>query len=182
MKHWSILLPAAALLTGCGPDMMSLHPLYTPSDVVFEEALLGRWLHVEGRSSEVWRFERQGEDAYELRVDDDKPIACRLVRLSNYLFLDASAVDAGDTGIRGHMFFRVELDRDTLRLASPDDKWLREKLAQNALAHERVRDGKRTTLVIRASTLDLQAFFLNGAADPRAFPEWTSLSRSAEAP
>jgi len=33
----------AALLGGCVP-VMSLHPLYTEKDVLFEEKLLGRWV------------------------------------------------------------------------------------------------------------------------------------------
>lgn len=183
MKHWLLLTtPAVLLLTGCGPDMMSLHPLYNEDDVILEDALPGQWVHFDGERKETWRFERvDGRNSYKLMVEgDDKPIECHLVRLSNYLFLDASSLDAGDTGVRGHMFLRVELDGDTLRLASIDDKWLRGKLEkENALAHERVRGGRQAKLVIRAATVDLQAFLVRHASDAEAFPEWTGFHRTA---
>lgn len=58
----------AALLAGCVP-VMSLHPLYTDEDVIFEEKLLGTWLD---DSNDTWTFERISEfhESYALTFTD----------------------------------------------------------------------------------------------------------------
>ncbi len=47
----------AALLAGCVP-VMSLHPLYTDKDVIFEEKLLGTWLDDPNSPDTAWQFKR----------------------------------------------------------------------------------------------------------------------------
>ena len=71
--------------------------------------------------------------------------------------------------IQGHWVFRVWLDGDTLRLADLSEDWFREAVNQGKVevGHEEVDD----TLVLTASTPDLQAFLREYAGDEGAFPE-----------
>ena len=99
----------AALLGGCIP-VMSLHPLYTEEDVVFEKKLLGTW--VDDSNETTWEFKRivedsnissglgefrfrdpdESEKAYELvysSSDGNKgSFFAHLVKLNNRFFLD----------------------------------------------------------------------------------------------
>ncbi|MHC4244422.1 MAG: hypothetical protein ACYSU4_18605, partial [Planctomycetota bacterium] len=63
----------AALLGGCVP-VMSLHPLYTEKDVVFEERLLGRWVDDPSSPETIWEFSRIEEpnNAYNLLFSDEE--------------------------------------------------------------------------------------------------------------
>ena len=181
-NKWLALVPVL-LCTGCGPDFMSIHPLYRDDDLVSVLPLTGSWTRSDGESTDVWKFKSVSDDkTCVLSFDDqEESLECNLVQLSNFLFLDISNRYAGATGIRGHQFFQVEIDVDTLRLASVDEDWLRQQLeTNNALDHERVRTGKEEKFVIRAATRDLQAFLLNHARDPRAFEEWLTFTRTKE--
>ena len=83
----------AALLGGCAP-VVSLHPLYTKENVVFDKKLLGSWVEDSNSSAGFWHFESIDEpnDAYELvftREDGMKgSFVAHLVKLEDRLFLD----------------------------------------------------------------------------------------------
>ncbi len=97
----------AAILGGCVP-VMSLHPLFTEKDVLFEEKLLGTWVNDPNNPTTTWEFERvmdesenaiefkrpdRPENAYKLvfhnNKDDGKgSFFAHLVKLENMLFLD----------------------------------------------------------------------------------------------
>ena len=182
---WLTLIPAALLFTGCELDLMSLHPLYTSANTVFDQALDGVWFHKDGDEIKTYRFERveeSGVKGYHIFVDDQKdPYRSRLVRLGSRLFLDVSSKEICDTCVRGHMFVRVDLSAGALRMATVDEKWMVGQLGNNALPYELVRDGKETHRVIRASTQQLQAFFSANADNRKAFAEWIAMSRNRPA-
>jgi len=96
----------AGLLAGCVP-VMSLHPLYTDKDLVFEEKLLGTWVDDPNNPETTWEFKRvadepkrngqfkrpeEQEKAYELIFSDNEgkkgSFFAHLVKLENKLFLD----------------------------------------------------------------------------------------------
>lgn len=96
----------AALLGGCVP-FLSLHPLFTEENVVFEEKLLGTWVDDSTPPEFTWEFARldptaaeklreQFEDQvkkfYRLNITDKEGrkgslVAC-LVKLKDRMFLD----------------------------------------------------------------------------------------------
>jgi hypothetical protein len=96
----------AALLGGCVP-FLSLHPLFTEEDIVFEAKLLGTWVDDSDPPEFTWEFarldptaaenlEEQFEDQvkkfYRLNLSDKEGhkgslVAC-LVKLKDRLFLD----------------------------------------------------------------------------------------------
>ena len=105
----------AVLLGGCFP-VVSLHPLFTEKDVVFDEKLLGTWVQ-EGSmgtirkflgreepkepTGTIWEFTRAdaNENAYRLIYSDKEEgrkgsFIAHLVKLKDKLFLDAFPDDS----------------------------------------------------------------------------------------
>lgn len=96
----------AALLAGCVP-VVSLQPLFTKENIVFEEKLLGTWVEDFNDPEMTWEFTRLGETTasdfleqwqdelgkfYRLEVADKEGhkgalVAC-LVKLGDRMFLD----------------------------------------------------------------------------------------------
>jgi len=111
--------------------------------------------------------------------EDDDPLRPHLAEVGEGLyasFVRAPQASGGNEGssyelhlIQGHRVSRVWLDGDTLRLADLSEDWFREAVNQGKLevGHEEVND----TLVLTASTADLQAFLREHAGDEGAFPE-----------
>ncbi len=96
----------AALLAGCVP-IVSLHPLFTKENIVFDEKLLGTWVKDPNDPEVTWVFSRLDPSAaegilepwrdeidrfYRLSVTDEEgrkgTFAACLVRLGDRLFLD----------------------------------------------------------------------------------------------
>lgn len=96
----------AALVAGCVP-IVSLHPLFTKDDIVFDEKLLGVWVEDVNDPDASWEFARITEEeaeslpddlksefkrAYRLNIVDDEghrgSLAACLVKLGNRTFLD----------------------------------------------------------------------------------------------
>lgn len=83
----------AAILGGCVP-VMSLHPLYSEQDLVFEEKLLGVWVDDHNSPETIWEFNQpdQSKNEYELVFSDKEGkkgvFVTHLVELKDKLFLD----------------------------------------------------------------------------------------------
>jgi len=94
------------LLAGCVP-IVSLHPLFTGEDIVFEKKLLGTWVDDANDPEITWEFARLEEDEtdalpeglqdrieslYRLKLTDDEghggSFVATLVRLNGRRFLD----------------------------------------------------------------------------------------------
>ena len=184
----------AALLGGCVP-VMSLHPLYTEKDMVFEKKLLGTW--VDDSNEATWQFKHpnEPEKAYELIFSDDEgqkgSFVAHLVKLQNRLFLDIypNQFPCGDIEdpnkiqwfynafflVSVHTFIKVDSIEPQLKMrltdATDTGKLLKED--PNTVKHELV-DGSFT---LTASTKELQAFVLKYADDSRVFADEIILNR-----
>jgi len=176
------------LLAACGP-VLSIHPLYTDKDVVFDPALVGTWIDPQDTSSAPIIFERGSNDSYRAitRLDKnanvDQIFEAHLVKLNGRLFLDAVQTknrmsgQEEDMGIAvpGHLFARVSIEGDSLRLDLLDQDWIKDKLETRkiSIAHEEL-DGD---IVLTASTPELQRFVLGHVNDKGAFEESEPLQR-----
>jgi len=170
----------AVMLAGCVP---SLHPLYTDDVIVLDSLLAGSWVNEGG--NETWEFYDTMNRSYELFYTEDEVPAhfeTHLVRLGDYLFLDTYPDDDEIENdfyklhlVPAHIFGRVWISLDTLRLSLLDADWLKKNLEKGSvkLAHEIV-DG---SLVLTAEPEKLQAFAKKYADDPDAFAEPTVLTR-----
>jgi len=182
----------AALLGGCVP-VMSLHPLYTEENTVFNEKLLGTWVD---DSNNIWQFKdpNKQEKAYELIVidhDGEKGLFdAHLTKLQDKLFLDVypAKLPCGEEDPNKiewhfnalffmplHTFIKINNIDPELKLQLTDDEDMKKLLDEdpNAVKHEFVKDG----FILTASTKELQAFVLKYADDSRLFTNETVLSR-----
>jgi len=182
----------AGILGGCIP-VMSLHPLYTEENLVFEEKLLGTWVD---DSNNIWEFKdaNEQEKTYKLIFSDDEgkkgSFVVHLAKFKDRLFLDVFPSELSweleESNkvewvyntiflIPGHSFIIIDSIEPKLKIRITDDDEMEKLLAEdpNAVKHEIV-DG---TLVLTASTKELQAFVLKYADDSRVFSEEIILSR-----
>ena len=177
----------AALLGGCVP-VMSLHPLYTEKDVVFEERLLGRWVDDPNSPEITWEFNRIEEPnkAYSLAFSDEEgkkgSFVAHLVRLQNRLFLDVypseppSEIEDPNKLelpynsfflIPAHTFIKIDFIGRKLKMWLTNDEEMKKLLKEepNAVKHTFIED----KLILTAPTKELQNFVLKYADDKRVF-------------
>lgn len=183
----------AVLLGGCVP-VMSLHPLFTKEDLVFEEKLLGTWADDPNSPDVTWEFKRiaEPEKAYKLIFSDKEGkkglFIAHLVKLKDKLFLDACPApwEQQDPNkiewvyntlflIPAHTFIKVNSIEPQLKMQITDDEKMKEllKADPNAVKHEFLDDKPFLT----ASTRELQAFVLKYADDDRVFTGEIVLNR-----
>ena len=192
MKTWKSIIIIAFILilvlgmTGC--FVLSVHPLYFEKDLVFESGLVGTWGEKEHEKdlSELWIFKKSGEKSYRLIIRDVEEgeglFEAHLLKLGDHMFLDLYPEEP-ETGsefynmhvIPAHSFMRVSLEGYVLRLAFFDLDWLKKNIEQNkvSIKHE-CRDD---TIVLTASTEELQAFVLKHIEEAFIFEEEGTLHR-----
>jgi hypothetical protein len=170
----------AVLMSGC---VVSLHPLFTDENLVFEEGLVGTWFSEDGDVK--WRFQKAEDKVYGLTVAENEApgkFEARLVRLGKFLFLDLYPKEPDIDNdfyklhlLPAHGIMRVWLEGDLLRVAMIDYDWLNERIKEKKadIAHE-ILDGR---IVLTASTEDLQEFYLKYAEDNKAFSDPGELHR-----
>lgn len=186
----------AGILGGCVP-VMSLHPLYTEEDVVFEEKLLGTW--VDDSNETTWEFKRPDESkkAYELIFRDDEGnkglFVVHTVNLENGLFLDIypgqlpwEIRDPNKVEwlynafffVPAHTFIKIDSIEPQLKMRLTDDDEMEKLLKEdpNVVKHEVVEDYDGG-IVLTAPTKELRAFVLKYADDSRVFPKEIVLNR-----
>lgn len=177
-------MAGAFLIAGCIP---SVHPIYTPKDVVFNPALLGTWAKKDAKK-EKWVF-TEGESkgpkktptSYHLDYTDDEGrpgrFVVHLVKVGDHWFLDLYPEDPKlkQNGFYQlhlfpvHTFLLVREITPELRLSPMAVDWFKELIQEHpeALRHE--IEGDR--ILVTASTRELQAFLLAHVGDPKAFSE-----------
>jgi len=164
---FSIIALTMFFVGGCGPAL-SLHPLCTNEEVIFDPALVGQW---ETTSDENWVFRKMEDNHYNVTLKFDRSdslvLEGRLLRLGDYTFMDVtSGEQVGDNllVIPAHVFLRLSLEGDSLGIAYLDDSWLRKN--SDLIKHE-VLD--KHGIVLTASTKELQDFVMKHAEDEKAF-------------
>jgi hypothetical protein len=189
MKRGMLVAIAGLLLaTGCVP---SLHPLYTPDDLVFESSLLGTWS--EPGKPGAWQFERKDEKSYWMTIsgkDDNPPVklVAHLTRLGDARYLDLcpdesnypKSITLRIHTIPAHTFLRVHKISPTLQFSAMNPKELDRLLEKtpDAVKHE-VVDNRA---ILTASPKALQEFLKQYADTPELFGGPTNLTRVADAP
>ena len=189
----------AVLLGGCVP-IVSLHPLFTEKDVVFDEKLLGTWVQEEPNGT-IWEFKRAdaNENAYRLIYSDKEgqkgSFVAHLLKLKDKLFLDVCPAPREQQDpnkiewvyntlflIPAHTFIKVNSVEPQLKMQLTDDEKMAEFLTAdpNAVKFDSLEDGPGKYL-LTASTKELQAFVLKYANDKRVFGDAITLSRKKAA-
>jgi len=185
-KYLWIALALAALLALPGCWVTSINSLYeesttdnphADSDFVFEQSLVGSWVHTDEKCTTLLTIASQNE-VYNLRSTDqgeecdakDKPsrYQARLVKLAPYYFFDISPVDDDvcNMCLAKHNIFLVKFDKAMLSLTPIDSDWLKKSLAAKTISLATVA-GDTDTLT--ASSADLKSFCRRFAADEAVF-------------
>jgi hypothetical protein len=177
MRIHKILTVSAIALLLAGCVVPSLHALFTDEDLVFDPNLIGTWAK-EGEE-DTWTFQEGAGKAYKFIYTEKETPAefeAHLGRLDKFLFLDTYPEEPEIENdlyklhlIPAHIFFKIWVKDDTLRLAALDPDWLKNMIDQKKvnIAHERVED----SIVLTASTKALQEFVLKYAEDAEAFSD-----------
>ena len=185
----------AGLMGGCVP-VISLHPLYTKENVVFEKKLLGTWVDNPNEPKVTWQFESADEPkkTYNLVFTGEDGLkgsfVVHLVKLGDDLFLDIfpseAPWDLDDPNeskwpynslfmIPAHTFVKVDTLAPKLKLRLMLETQLEKLLEENpeAIAHVEVKDRS----VLTASTKELQEFVLKYAETDKIFTDEIILER-----
>ena len=185
----------AGLMCGCVP-VISLHPLYTKENVVFDKKLLGTWADDPNEPEVTWQFESADEakKSYNLVFTGEDGLkgsfVVHLVKLKDSLFLDIfpskAPWDLDDPNesqwpynslfmIPAHTFVKVDSLAPKLKLRLMLETQLEKLLEENpdAIAHVEVEDRP----VLTASTKELQAFILEYADTDKLFTDEIVLER-----
>ena len=193
-----ILFLLAGLLGGCVP-VMSLHPLYTENDLVFDEKLLGSW--VDDSNENMLEFSKSDKSSktYQVIFTDTEGegkgngiFDAHLVKLDGKLFLDVfpNQLPCGDIDepneqpkwlynvfftIPVHTFVRVDSVEPQLKLRLSDDETMKEFLKKetNAVGHEMLEE----RAVLTAKTKELQKFAVKYADGKEFFSEELVMKR-----
>jgi hypothetical protein len=173
------------VLTGCGP-LTSLQPLWDEGHQVVEPALEGTW-----RSDEddeflvVTRAKDQSLRMKYISTDGVARYEAHVLRLGGLLFLDLSPEDCeanapwnGDVYMPFlplHFFARVEQSDGVLKLSVLDEEAVSGKIQAGSIRISSIEtDG---TLVLTATTRDLQEFIARHASDRELWGEVSSWHR-----
>lgn len=167
----SLALGFVLLIAGC--LVSSLYPLFTEKDLVFDPSFLGTWAGQDEDDTLVFKDGR--EKAYDLiYITEGQGLKyeVHLVKLGELKFFDVypqinEEHDAFHL-IPAHTIWKVQKDKDILRVAWLDQGWVKEKIAKKEITipHQEVED----RIILIASTEELQKFVIKYADD--AFSEF----------
>jgi hypothetical protein len=188
MRRFALVVALTALLANTACIVVSISPLYTEKDVVFEPALIGAWT---ASPTEQYVFSKLDENAYKVVASDGKnktTLVGHLVRLDGVLFLDMAASTASaDIGVPKdaestlndwflplHFFVRVN-QVTPFSVSALDDAWYKGYLKEHptAVAHT-LHD---SDVVLTGSTEDIRTFLRAHANTSGAFEQPTVLTR-----
>jgi len=181
----AMLLPTT-LLSGC--LCLSLHPLYTGKDVVFDPALLGNWTGT--NTQEYWSITRAGQDHYRMVYTDEDhkqgEFVAHLVKVKGTLFLDLFPVAtkfsqsyfyAGHL-LPVHSLFQVIRTKPTPQLAFLSEDWLRKFRLRHpsAIRYEEVNG----SIYLTGSPREMQRFLVAHLKTKGAFELGTPWRRKPQ--
>jgi hypothetical protein len=183
----------AGLLGGCIP-IMSLHQLYTPQNLVFDDKLLGTWVDDPNKPETTWEFQRlktedANDKAYQLLFINNEGkkglFVAHLLKLDNKLFMDAYPSEVPwepkDPNkvellfntfffIPAHTFLKIDSIEPVLKIRLTIEDKMKELLKENPSAIQHTTIEERT--VLTASTKELQAFVLKSTGYLPARLSW----------
>lgn len=167
---------SAILLTGCG-ELLSIEPLATKSNTVFDPALLGVWTDGEDLILRVTEYKPAAYDILWTNTKDSEKVElkAKLVSLGDQRILDLWPADPVPFSIPGHAFIAISVTGEGIEARFLDTKWLRAKVRQSdSLAHINIEGDP----LITAPTAQVGTFLLEFAPSPEAQDDPIRLRRA----
>ena len=194
MKKISSFLFAVSLLMLAGCGLTTLHPIFTPGDLIMDTHLMGKW-----ENEKTWyRFDPASQVALEdipeklqqfsskfylLTTDKGRNLAF-LIKIGDHHFLDVYPIE-GDAEkdidpfyklhkVRMHTVHRLDYETpSSFRLQNFEDSYLENLIHKKQLriAYTNVKnsDTNEEDIVITASTNELQQFLSKYGSDINAY-------------
>lgn len=187
-----VVLMIICILPGC---VISIHPLFTKDDLVFDKRLLGTWSVTSENETETWKFETGKqemapdvyENSYVLRHTtngETKKFIANLTKLGDEFFLDLYPEDNMNTKndffeyhfLPVHTFAKIRIYDNKFELYFFNSDLLTKALQQNTirLKHESLQYYE----VITASTEELQQFVKKYAQRKDVFEKATIFTKA----
>jgi hypothetical protein len=165
----AFVILTALLGTGCG-DLLSLHPLYTDQDRVFDTKFEGRW-----ENDDEFVLVTRRDSAYIVTLQsktdasDKSEFEAVLVDVKGIRFVDLIPQD----GV-GHMFLKARVADNRLLLAFFDSEWLRRRIP-----HEDVEmAGGKKQAMLTGRTPQVRKLVEQYAMEPKAYDDEIVLRRA----
>lgn len=165
----------------------SIHPLYTGQDSIYKPELEGTWYNDEEKSQLT--FEKSEKNTYTMIYTEKETsgqFKVSLVKLDTNLFLDIYPQQFSEKNeflklhfIPAHSFAQIWIEQNNLRFAILNYQWLKENVEKGKIkiSHEIEDD----SIILTASTAELQKFIKKYAGTPDVFPEPITYTRQTEA-
>ena len=179
------LFAVILFLTSC--VVTSIYPYYTDKDLVFDPAVLGKWVEAgaTNASTEYVRIEQTGEKSYRATAfgtDGTNSIEAHLFRLHQQLYLDSFSTNRSLDYVPVHQVSKVTQTGPVLETADLNYDWLKKLLEKNpkAIRHMVLRDPgeeKGGRIVLTADTQELQRFIIKYVNNTNAWEEPSQLKR-----
>lgn len=176
------VLVTLIVLASCG-DLVSIHPLATPSNAAFDASLAGKWqCAAKDCEGAVYILATPGGmGTYDITwvpgEADEPPMRLRgqLVKLGQTRIFDLVAVQKLELAVPVHIYFRVETGENTLTASWLDSEWIqKEASAAGSVAHTIIDQRP----VMTAPSAELAKFFLPRAGDRRAVSDALAFRRA----
>jgi hypothetical protein len=170
-----LALAGALILTGCdSPALLSLDPVVTDQEAVFDPTLLGTW--GSNQDKDLCIFRRDGDSGYAITYvsgSDARQFTARLFRVGEASMLDLTPESSDDFQVAGHALVRIWTEGGTLRWTYLDTEWLR-KQASQLLPNK--ADDKR--MVLTAPGTAVRAFVAKFGVDDKAHGDTAEWQRA----
>lgn len=164
-----LIILTTALFAGC--PVRSVFPLFTEKDAVFNPSLIGTW----ESEDETYTFEKLQEKNYRLAIrpkkeNDSALYVVWLGKIGARWFLDSYPIVNSEEYhyFSMHLFTRMDLNGDTLRIASLEADWLSKMIDEKKMQFTHVLRGNE--VILTGSTTELQKLLATIGGTGEAFP------------
>jgi hypothetical protein len=163
---------------------VSLHPLYTDKETIFDQRLLGDWMF-ESDPNTIVRFENVCNNSYEILLTEQgrtgAAFEAHLFKLDNKLYLDISpaVLDANSAMMQNPLLLPVHMPMK-IKTIDPNLQVQPLSLSSKELENDPNFLKYATSnhfLVLTGSTIELQDFIKSHADDEKLFSETLVLER-----
>jgi hypothetical protein len=176
----TVLLITLLFLGGC--VVTSIYPYYTDKDLVFDPALLGKWVEAgeTNQPAEYVQIERLGDKGYWATVfstHETNSVELHLFRLKQQLLLDSYPTNRSLDFVPVHQVSKVIRIEPELETANLNYDWLakllekRPKAIRHMMLQDKPEDTQNSRIVLTANTKELQRFILEYMNDTNAWSE-----------
>ncbi len=187
MKKMFVLALVGCALAGCS-GVGSVNPICTQDSTVALSGVLGTWSVKDTEGVVVISSGEYGSHMLRFREDDGtlKTFDVLLTKIGGALFADLHTQDGSKDAplnMPVHLFAKVEVTENTVKLFFPDGKWFDARLTQrpNAIHHiKQYAKGEEGWMYLTDGTKQVRAFIRSCAKHPEAFVEKMTLVKVSD--